>query len=111
VTRAKQVVAVGGNRTIYETEGSAQTVNSPGVVKFGSTTLPIGTLVTFSLWLGSAGIWIYLVGHTTSVAYAITGAGSAVASQFYMPSAEKLDIYVDTGASVSYTAAWQGTSP
>jgi hypothetical protein len=121
MTRAKQVVAVGGNRTIYETEGGEASINPTTVAtqKAGATVLPIGTLVTYTL--GVAGplatatdfCLVALSGDSSSKLYAVAFAPSVIASSFIMPVAEKLDVNVSNQDSaahwVSYT--WQGTSP
>jgi hypothetical protein len=122
MVQSKQVVATGGNRTIYETEGGIASLAHGGgiaTLQAGTTVLPIGTEVTYTLSASGAiatggdYVAIYLQGHTSGTQYAMMVGPNAIASTFSMPKAEKLDVLGGTTDTVDHEATytWQGTSP
>ncbi len=110
-----------GNETVVETEGSNVNIgsNSNGTITAGTTTLPIGTRVTFTMGIcGALGtntdyITIYLVGHTSGKFYAMMAGPGNVSGEFTMPEAETLDINFVNTDTIAHRAviAWQGTNP
>jgi hypothetical protein len=111
-----------GNQTIVETEGFIVNVASgtgATVYVSGTTTVPKGTKVTYTLGGGgvittaTAVVGVWLQGAISSSIYAAAPGGTAISSSFDMPVAEKLNLVIQNSDSVNHTLAgtWQGTSP
>jgi hypothetical protein len=114
-----------GNQTVIDTAGTVDSIGSGTsawtTILTGSASLPIGTLVCYTLGvvgaLSSAGKYamIAIVGATSGQYYAICGPG-AIAGEFTMArtgGGEKLEAQVintDTVAHEAYVT-WQATAP
>jgi hypothetical protein len=113
-------VATAGNRNVLETEagGAVYASSSAEVITAGTTVIPVGALVTYSLCIGgqlaTAGsvLDVYLNGHSTGLHLAINLSGS-LSGSFLMPVADKIDAIYSNQDSVNHfiSYTWQATTP
>lgn len=114
-------IPIAGGKTIVETEAAVNTndANLSTTIITGSTTIPVGAIVTYNLGatnFGAAGnklVEVQLVGHTSSLYYVSCFGGSTIASSFDMPQAEKLDAIVTNLPAVANnsSASYQAVTP
>jgi hypothetical protein len=113
-------VPIQGNVTVLETEGGnyGAAFGDSGTIQAGTTNLPVGTLITFTLSMSYiqadyADTHVALVGATSSIIYADLQGQGVISGYFYMAADEKLNVEYNNGDSnghfIGYT--WQGTSP
>lgn len=125
-TGGRQIQKVQGHQTIVETEGSSSSQGpGSGTLKAGTTTIPIGTMVTWVLSAGPANaisatgnVVLMLVTHAGAVPLVqalFSIYGGTASSSFFMPVADKIDVqFVQSyavGVSATMTWSWQATNP
>ena len=122
----RQIQKVQGHQTIVETEGSSSTQGpGSGTLKAGTTTIPIGTMVTWVLSAAPANaisatgnVVLMLVTHAGAVPLVqalFSIYGGTASSSFFMPVADKIDVQFSQSYAVGVTAtmtwSWQATNP
>ena len=125
-TGGRQIQKVQGHQTIVETEGSSSTQGpGTGTLKAGTTTIPIGTMVTWVLSAAPANaisatgnVLLMLVTHAGAVPLVqalFSIYGGTASSSFFMPVADKIDVQFTQSYAVGVTAtmtwSWQATNP
>jgi len=115
------VTKIQGNQTILETQGTTEIINpstSESIIS-GNVTLPIGTLVQFTLSISGgvatngATLYVEIIGGTSGNAYAVVCGPAAISGSFFMPVSEKIDSSGNNGDSVTHVfgVTWQATNP